>query len=85
MKRNVTALASEVSKVSQPVHLHELCHNPDHFGGLFALKQWTSSSLKHDRVPRVFNLYCFYVKTHQNVLHYGMVKIVNTFLCGLYI
>ena len=31
-------------------------------GGLFALKQWISSSLKHDTVPRVNNLYCFYVK-----------------------
>jgi len=24
-----------------------------HFGGLFALKQWIFSSLKHDTVPRV--------------------------------
>ena len=37
-------------------------HNTVHFGGLFALKQWISSSLKHDTVPRVINLYCFYVK-----------------------
>ena len=36
-----------------------------------------SSSPKHDTVPRVINLYCFYVKTSQNVLHYGMVKRVN--------
>ena len=28
-------------------------HNTVHFGGLFALKQWISSSLKHDTVPRV--------------------------------
>ena len=28
-----------------------------HFGGFFALKQWISSSLKHDTVPRVNNLY----------------------------
>ena len=37
-------------------------HNTVHFGGLFSLKQWISSSLKHDTVPRVINLYCFYVK-----------------------
>ena len=33
-----------------------------HFGGFFALKQRISSSLKHDTVPRVNNLYCFYAK-----------------------
>ena len=32
------------------------------FGGLFTLKQWIISSLKHDTVPRVNKLYCFYVK-----------------------
>ena len=37
-------------------------HNTVHFGGVFALKQWIISSLKHDTVPRVTNLYCFYVK-----------------------
>ena len=37
-------------------------HNTVHFGGVFALKQWIISSLKHDTVPRVNNLYCFYVK-----------------------
>ena len=37
-------------------------HNTVHFGGLFALKQWIISSLKHDTVPRVNDLYCFYVK-----------------------
>ena len=37
-------------------------HNTVHFGGVFALKQWIMSSLKHDTVPRVNNLYCFYVK-----------------------
>ena len=37
-------------------------HNTVHFGGVFALKQWIISSLKHDTVPRVDNLYCFYVK-----------------------
>ena len=46
-------------------------------GGVFALKQWIISSLKHDTVPRVNNLYCFYVKNPQNVLHYGIVKTVN--------
>ena len=44
-------------------------------GGLFALKQWISSSLNHDTDPRVNNLYSFYVKkkqkTKQNALHYG--------------
>ena len=33
-----------------------------HFGGLFALKQWISSSLKHDAVPRVNN-FCYIPKT----------------------
>jgi len=37
-------------------------HNTVHFGGVFALKQWIISSLKHDTVPRVNNLYYFYVK-----------------------
>ena len=31
-------------------------------GGLFVLKQWISSLLKHDTVPRVGNLYCLHVK-----------------------
>ena len=37
-------------------------HNTVHFGGLFTLKQWIFSSLKHDPVPRENKLYCFYVK-----------------------
>ena len=37
-------------------------HNAICFGGLLALKQWIFCSLKHDTVPRVKNLYCFYVK-----------------------
>ena len=37
-------------------------HNTVHFGGLFTLKQWIISSLKHDTVPRVNKLHCFYVK-----------------------
>ena len=40
-------------------------HNTLHLGGgggLFALKQWISNSLKRDTVPRVNTLYCFYVK-----------------------
>ena len=43
-----------------------------HFGGFFALKQWISSSLKHDIVPRVNNLYCFMQSDPQDLLHYGM-------------
>ena len=31
-------------------------HNTVYFGGLFELKQWISSSLKHDTVPRVISL-----------------------------
>ena len=37
-------------------------HNTVLFGGLFTLKQWIISLLKHDTVPRVNKLYCFYVK-----------------------
>ena len=60
-----------------------------HLGGLFALKQWISCSLKHDTVPGVNNLYCFYVKSppppppqkkkrkKKNRLHYGIVQVVN--------
>ena len=51
-------------------------NNTIHFGGLFALKQWISSSMKRDTVPRVNNVYCFNVKILPTVLHYGMVKIV---------
>ena len=53
------------------------CHNTVHLGGLFALKQLISCSLKSDTVPRVNNLYCFYVKNPQNRLHYGIVQVVN--------
>ena len=53
-------------------------HDTVHFGGLFTLKQWIFSSLKHDPVPRENKLYCFYVKNPQNVLHYGIVKTVNS-------
>ena len=55
-------------------------HNTLHLGGgggLFALKQWISNSLKRDTVPRVNTLYCFYVKNPPNVLHYGIGKIVS--------
>ena len=38
-------------------------HNTVHFGGLFTLKQWIFSSLKHGTVPRENKLYCFYVKS----------------------
>ena len=57
-------------------------HNTVLFGGLFTLKQWVISSLKHDTVPRVNKLYCFYVKNPQNVLHYGIVKTVNALYLG---
>ena len=52
-------------------------HNTVLFGGLFTLKRWIISSLKHDTLPRVNKLYCFYVKNPQNVLHYGIVKKVK--------
>ena len=48
-----------------PFTFHSLLaqyHNAICFGGLFALKQWIFCSLKHDTVPRVKNLHCFYVK-----------------------
>ena len=39
---------------------------------------WMSSSPKHDTIPRVSNLYCFYVKNPaQTVLHYGIVQEVS--------
>ena len=42
---------------------HERLQNQAFFfgggGGLIAWKQWTASSLKHDSVPKVINLYCF--------------------------
>ena len=41
------------------------------------LKQWISSSLKHDTVPIVNNLYVFMSRTPQNRLHYGIVQVVN--------
>ena len=46
--------------------------------GVFALKQWIVSSLKHEKVPGVSNLYCICINDPQNALHYGMVKIVNS-------
>ena len=46
------------------------------------MKQWISSSTKHDIVPRVNNLCCFCVKNPQNVLHYGIGKIVCFVGCG---
>ena len=52
-------------------------HKAVFFKGLFAFKQWICSSLKHDTFPRVSNLYCFYVKNPQIVLHYGIVQVVN--------
>ena len=57
-------------------------HNTVHVGGLFALKQLISSSLKHDIVPRVNDLDCFYAKDppppqKKNLLHYGNGKVAN--------
>ena len=45
-----------------PIRFFHQSHNTVLFGGLFTLKQWIISSLKHDTVPRVNKLYCFYVK-----------------------
>ena len=45
-----------------PIRFFHQSHNTVHFGGLFTLKQWIFSSLKHDPVPRENKLYCFYVK-----------------------
>ena len=53
-------------------------HNTAQFGGLFALKQWISSSLKHDTVPRVNDLYCFYERAPQKVLHFRNRKVANS-------
>ena len=44
------------------IHYFRKSHNTVHSGGLFALKQWISSSLKHDTVPRVINMHWFYGK-----------------------
>ena len=60
-----------------PIRFFHQSHNTVLFWGLFTLKQWIISSLKHNTVPRVNKLYCFYVKNPQNVLHYGIVKTVN--------
>ena len=45
-----------------PIRFFHQSHNTVHFGGLFTLKQWIISSLKHDTVLRVNKLHCFYVK-----------------------
>ena len=47
---------------NHPIRFFHQSHNTVLFGGLFTLKQWIISSLKHDTVPRVNKLYCFYVK-----------------------
>ena len=51
----------EMEKITLIRFFHQ-SHNTVHFGGLFTLKQWIISSLKHDTVPRVNKLHCFYVK-----------------------
>ena len=47
---------------AKPLFAALISHNAVHLGGLFTLKQWIFSSVKHDTVPRVNKLYCFYVK-----------------------
>ena len=76
-KARHTDWLKDVLLVFQPIRFFHQSHNTVLFGGLFTLKQWIISSLKHDTVPRVNKLYCFYVKNPQNVLHYGIVKTVN--------
>ena len=49
-------------KQARLIRFFHQSHNTVLFGGLFTLKQWIISSLKHDTVPRVNKLYCFYVK-----------------------
>ena len=62
--------------ISRIHYLHK-SHNTVHLGGLLPLKQWISCSLKHDTVPRVNNLYCFYVKNPQDRLHYNKKQYNN--------
>ena len=68
---------SRITEGKETIRFFHQSHNTVLFGGLFTLKQWIISSLKHDTVPRVNKLYCFYVKNPQNVLHYGIVKTVH--------
>ena len=53
---------SAIMQRLQPIRFFHQSHNTVLFGGLFTLKQWIIGSLKHDTVPRVNKLYCFYVK-----------------------
>ena len=48
--------------LKNPIRYLHKSHNTVNLWGLFALKQWISCSLEHDTIPRVNNLYCFYVK-----------------------
>ena len=59
-------------------------HNTVHFGGVFALKQWIISSLKHDTVIRVNNLYFFYVKNPKTCCIMGSWKqsISHKYICN---
>ena len=57
---DVPSLSIEANGLS--IRFFHQSHNTVHFGGLFTLKQWIFSSLKHDPVPRENKLYCFYVK-----------------------
>ena len=63
-EQNGTSISNTICPT---IHYFYKSHNTAHFGGLFALKQWISSSLKHETVPRVNNFCCFYVKNPQNV------------------
>ena len=53
---------SRITEGKETIRFFHQSHNTVLFGGLFTLKQWIISSLKHDTVPRVNKLYCFYVK-----------------------
>ena len=50
------------NRKNESIRFFHQSHNTVLFGGLFTVKQWIISSLKHDTVPRVNKLYCFYVK-----------------------
>ena len=57
-----TRILFQKANLYKSIRFFHQSHNTVHFGGLFTLKQWIFSSLKHDPVPRENKLYCFYVK-----------------------
>ena len=57
-----SAIAQSNGSIFLLIRFFHQSHNTVHFGGLFTLRQWIFSSLKHDPVPRENKLYCFYVK-----------------------